>query len=124
MRRAPTRQRRCAIGERGSRAVGFLTGGAEFRPDVFGVRSPLGAGQAGDLEVVFAQSAVSIDADVLGTRAAELQDAAPGAGCDGHSQTAQADPAAVALVPYDEVKGAGEKKKTQQKDEVAEQKAH
>src|SRR5215471_7752999 len=86
---------RFASGVPGSRAVRrILPGGAELGPDVIGVRGPLGVGESGDLQLIFAQRAVAVGADVLDTRPAELQNRGPGPGLDRHAQPPQTDTAA------------------------------
>ena len=47
---------------------------------------------------------MSVQTNVFDPRPSEQQHPAPGTGQDGHPQTAQADAAAVALVPDDQVK--------------------
>ena len=71
------------------------------------------------MEVVLAQGTVAVGADIFDLRAPEQQDAAPGPPGNRHAQAPQADPAAVALVPHDEVKCAREEQETQHQYEIA-----
>src|SRR5437773_12433384 len=64
-------------------------GAGQLRPNVARLRSPGGVFGAGYLDFGHVQPSMAIGADVLDFRAAELQRAAPGAGPDGHTQTAQ-----------------------------------
>ena len=56
---------------------------------------------------------MAVGADVLDLRAAQLQRTAPGAGTDRHTQTAQADAAAVTLIPERRVHHAARKQEQQ-----------
>src|ERR1035438_4379910 len=82
---------------------------------------PFGAGRAGDLQFVFLQGSVAVGTDGFDTRLAELQHIAPGAGLDEHAEPAEADPAAAALVPDDDIQGTGGEQEPSEQCQATEQ---
>src|SRR5207244_8681909 len=60
---------------------------------------PLRIFKSGDLQFLLFEGSVTVSADVFDARTPHEQHAAPGSGCDRHSQTAQAHATAVSLVP-------------------------
>src|SRR5438128_933504 len=58
--------------------------------------------EARNLQLFEIQGAVTVGTDILYLRTSEVEHASPGASLDGHAETAQANSAAIPLVPYAE----------------------
>src|SRR5437016_4126577 len=84
------------------------------------MRLPFRLAPAGDAEIVLAQRAMPVSADVFDARAPKLQDAAPRSGADRHAQAAQAHTAAISLVPDDQVERSGGEEEPKHEGKVAE----
>src|SRR3954453_2626276 len=84
--------------------------------------SPLRRRGPRKVQVVLAQSAVSVRADVFDLRTSEKHAVAPRPFCDRHTEAPQANATAVTLVPYGQIDRSGKNQKTQHQRKIAGQK--